>query len=103
MSTLFGFMFEKTIINSIPILLASLAVAYISGPFLKNIGIGKYWRILIYSIIGVVAGLLTYSAYDIPDRSFEAMELMTLTIGMLVFSLALVGAVVILKNRNAKV
>ena len=100
MNNLIGFMLEKSIVNSAPIFLAALIAAYIMGPFFKNSGIGVYWRTAIYSVVGVGGGLWAYSAYDIPDRSIEVMEAITLGIAMFIYAAVIVGAFVLFRNRK---
>ena len=100
MNSLIGFMIENSIVNSFPIFLASLVSAYISGPFLKNVGANSYIRIVIYSIIGVVAGLWSYSTFDIPDRGIEALEAITLGTAMFVYALVIISPIVLFKNRR---
>ncbi|MGK0472298.1 MAG: hypothetical protein ACJAR0_002779 [Candidatus Azotimanducaceae bacterium] len=94
-----GFLIENSIVNSVPIFLAALVVAYIAGPFLKNVGANKYARIAIYSVIGVAAGMWSYSSFDIPDRSIELMEASSLSVGMLIYSLLVITPIVLFKNR----
>lgn len=100
MNTLIGFMLEKSIVNSAPIFLAALIAALITGPFFKNAGFGVYWRTAIYSLVGVAGGLWAYSAYDIPNRSIEIMEAITLGIAMFIYAAIIVGAFGLFKNRK---
>lgn len=100
MNDLMGFMIEKLIVNSAMVFLAALIAAYITGPFFKNAGVGIYWRTAIYSLVGVAGGLWSYSAYDIPDRSIEVMEALTLGVAMFIYASVIVGAFVLFKNRK---
>ena len=63
MNSMASFMLEATLVNSAPIFLAAFVFALIAGPFLKNAGAGKYWRIAIYSLIGVGAGLFSLGIF----------------------------------------
>ena len=93
------FMIENSIVNSAPIFLAALAIAYIAGPFLKNVGANKYARIGIYSVVGVAAGMWSYSSFDAPDRNVELLEATLLIIGMLIYSILVIAPIVLIKNR----
>ena len=102
MSPFLGFLIENSIVNSIPIFLGALVFAYIAGPFLKNVGANNYIRISVYSIIGVAAGMWSYSSFDIPDRSIELMEAFTLSAGMLIYAMLIITPIVLFKNRSEK-
>ena len=78
---------------------AALIVGYVIGPFLKNVGLNTYMRIVIYSFVGAAAGMWSYSNYDIPDRSIESIEALTLSLTMLVYSLLIILPIVLFKNR----
>lgn len=87
------FVIESAIVNSIPILLSSMLFSYVSAPFLINLGIDTWKRISIYSLIGTVFGLISYGYFDIPDRSFELLEMIFLSLGMMslaMFTIAIV-------------
>lgn len=93
-------MIENSIGNAFAIFLAAYIISYIAGPFLINLGTNKYLRIIIYSIAAVVAGLLSYSTYSIPNRNIETLEAITLGIAMLVLALAVISPIVLFKNRK---
>ncbi len=95
-----AFMIESSIVNSAPIFLAALAIAYIAGPFLKNVGANKYVRIGAYSIVGGIAGMWSYSSFDAPGRNIELLEATLLIIGMLIYSLLVISPIVLIKNRG---
>mgnify|MGYP003624902283 CR=1 FL=1 len=99
MNSLVGFMLESAVVNTVPIFLAAGVVAFIGGPFLKNAGIAKYPRGILYAVIGVAAGLWSYIAFDIPDRNIEPFEFIALSAGMLIYSLVVVLPIVAIKNR----
>jgi len=100
MEKIIGFMFEKSIVNVVPILIAALAFAYLAGPVLKRIGTPKLVRSLIYMLIGVSAGLWSYSTFDIPDRAIESLEFAALSGGMLLLSGLFIFPTVLLRNRD---
>jgi len=100
MPPLIGFFIENSVANSAPIFLSALAFAYIGGPFIKNLGANKYYRSGAYTIIGVVAGMWSYSSLSIPERSIETLEAITLSIGMLIYSSMFIIPVVLFKNRD---
>lgn len=102
MDPLIGFMIEKSIVNSFPIFLASLITAYIVGPFLKNIGVNSYIRIIAYSLVGVIAGMLSYKSFDIPNRSIELLEAITLGFAIFVYALLIISPIVLFKSRKKK-
>ncbi|PFG53109.1 hypothetical protein ATG98_2191 [Marinobacter sp. LV10R520-4] len=99
MPPVLAFVIESSIVNSAPIFLAALVIAYIAGPFFKNAGANKYMRIAIYSAVGVAAGMWSYSSFDAPDRSIELTEAALLVIGMLIYSLLIIAPIVMIKNR----
>lgn len=99
---LLGYLIQNSIVNSAPIFLAALVTAYIAGPFLKNVGANKFIRVLVYSFIGVLAGMWSYSSFEIPDRSIELMEAITLSIGMFIYCLLIITPIVLFKNRAKK-
>ena len=99
MPLLLSFLIETSIVQSVPIFFAALAVGYVIGPFLKNVGLNTYMRIAIYSLVGAAAGMWSYSSFDIPDRSIELMEALTLSLSMLVYSLLIISPIVLFKNR----
>lgn len=75
-------------------------VSYIGGPFLINLGAGKWARIFIYSAFGVAAGIWSYSVYDIPNRHIELLEAFFLGVGLFVISILIIAPIVLLKNRK---
>jgi hypothetical protein len=99
MPPVLAFIIENSIVNSAPMFLAALVIAYIAGPFLKNAGVNKYIRIAIYSAVGVAAGIWSYSSFDAPDRNIEITEAALLLIGMLIYSLLIIAPIVMFKNR----
>jgi hypothetical protein len=99
MNSLIGFIVESTIVNSVAALPAAGIVAYVGGPFLKNLGVGSWGRIFTYSAFGVVAGMWSYSAFDIPDRSIEFLEALSLGVELLALCLLVISPTVLLKNR----
>lgn len=100
MNSLIGFIIENSIVNSVAALPAIGIVAYIGGSFLKNLGIGNWGRIFIYCGFGVAAGIWSYSAFDIPDRSIEFLEALSLGVGLLLLCLLVTSPTVLLKNRS---
>ncbi|PSF06224.1 hypothetical protein C7H09_04870 [Marinobacter fuscus] len=99
MNSIIEFMLESAVVNSIPIFFAAGIIALIGGPLLKKAGIGTYFRGLIYSVIGVSAGVWSYTVFDIPGRGIELLEFATLTVGMLLYSLVIIMPIVAIKNR----
>jgi hypothetical protein len=99
MPPLLSFLIEASMVQSGAIFFAALVVGYVTGPFLKNIGLNTYLRIALYSLVGAAAGIWSYSNYDIPDRSIELMELIYLSMSMLVYSLLIISPIVLFKNR----
>ena len=99
MPLLLSFLVEATMVQSGAIFFAALVVGCVTGPFLKNVGLNTYMRIVIYSLVGAAAGMWTYSSYDIPDRSIELTEALTLSLSMLVYSLIIISPIVLFKNR----
>ena len=103
MSTLVEFIVYHPIVNTVPIFLAAIVVAYIMGPFLKNAGVNKYIRIVVYSAVGMSGGLWSYSIYDVPERSFEIAEALTLGSGMFAYAFMIIAPIVLLKNRVSSI
>ena len=102
MNSLVGFMLEQTIKNTAPMFLAVLIFSYIAGPFLINLGVSNKLRVVIYSIVSVLAGLWAYSSFDIPERSFELAEALILGIAMFIYGVFIIGLVVAFRNRKSK-
>jgi hypothetical protein len=86
-------------VQSGAIFFAAVVFGYVIGPFLKNVGLKTYTRIVIYSLVGTAAGMWSYSSFDIPDRSMELMEALTLSLSMLVYSLIIISPILLFKNR----
>ena len=57
MPPLLSFLIEASMVQSGAILFAALVVGYVTGPFLKNIGLNTYLRIALYSLVGAAAGI----------------------------------------------
>ena len=99
---MFMFLIERTIINLFPILLALLISSFFLKPFLRGLGVSIHRRIFVYAVPGVAGGLLAYSSLDIPDRSIETLEAISLGISMYIFSLLMTAPAVFVYNRIKK-
>lgn len=82
MIELLGFALEKTLINTFPIVLGILLFRYALKAFLKNFK----QRTAVYATLGACAGIVAYALYDIPARSFETPEIITLAVSMWLYS-----------------
>lgn len=99
------FILEHTSRNSIPILLAASAASaasYFIGPFLVSLGANKYFRSIIYTLVGVSAGMWTYITYDVVGGGVEGLEAYTLSTGMFILTFFVVFPVVAIKSRKVK-
>ena len=85
MGQLLAFLFEQSIINSFALFGAAGLAAYVAGPFLVIVGAGIAARVSVYTTLGVVAGLLSYSL-GVKDRSMKAWEIVAMTIAMAILA-----------------
>ena len=102
MLELLGFMFEKAVVNLIPIILGALFGAFFVGH--KAIS-SQVIRTVMYVFAGVIAGLWSYAKYDIPERTIEFMEAFYLSIGMSILAAIFVVPAVLLasfRRRNSE-
>lgn len=100
MIELIGFIVENTIVNSAAIIPASLFIGYIIGPFLKNAGLSNWPRIFTYAVFGTLAGMWSYSSFDITDRNIENLEAIILGSSMFLFSIAIIAPVVLYQKQK---
>jgi len=100
MNSLLGFILENTIKNSAPIFAAAIITALVGGKLLTSLGLAWFVRVVAYSLSGAAAGLWSYSAYDIPGRSIELLEALTLGLGMLLYCSVVVGIVTFVREQN---
>ena len=103
MSPLILFLIEKTIVNIAPILLGAGIAARLLGWLLVRTSASWGVRAATYSAIGAAAGLWSYSAFDVSDRSLELAEGVSLYVSMFILCIAIVGTIVFLaERRNAR-
>ncbi len=96
------FLIERTIINSFPILSALIIGSLFLKGFLRSLDLSILKRVFVYAVPGVAGGLLAYSSFDIPDRSIEALEAISLGLSMYAFSLLMTAPVVCIYSRIRK-
>ena len=101
---LYYFVLEHTLVNTVAIFPAAIAIAFIGGPFLIGLGANKWIRMIIYSSVGAASGLVTYSYLTIPSRPLEFMEGLYLFIGMLNYALipTVIGVLIASWMRHRK-
>lgn len=99
METIALFVVEYSIINTVPILLAAIIVAFLLGPFLISLGATTYWRALVYAFFGMAAGLLSYATFDIPGRSIEIIEGIALSLGMAVYGFLFTAPITAFRSK----
>ena len=100
MNMLLAFIVEKTITNSVPILIGVSLFAMLFGNRLSDLGVSKRSKGIIYSIVGTVSGLWAYSSFNIPDRSIELLEALLLGSGFFIFTLGFVALIAWFKGRK---
>lgn len=100
MGIIIEFIIEKTIINSIPILLGVVVFAMFFGKVLDSIGISKRLKSIIYAIVGAISGLWAYSSYDIPERSIELLEALLLGSGFFIITMSFIELITWFKTRK---
>ncbi len=99
MEILAKFVFERTMINIVPILVgALLGIAIARAAFSSR---GSIFRSTVVGVWGCLAGLIGYSFYDIPERPIELVEALTLSIGM--FGLPFLVALMIFRKRKVNI
>ena len=99
MAELLYFVIEKSITASVAIFVPVLVWSYLAGPVLIKAGADVAFRVVIYSIVGMSAGLWSYAVFDIPDRRFENWEILSLGVGMFAYCFLFVGPIVILRTK----
>ena len=95
---LLGFMVEHALIETIPIFLAVIVAALLLGPALKELGAKASARVGVYSLLGVAAGLWSYSAFAIPERDLAFKEGAILASGMFIYAAMVTGLVLAVQS-----
>ncbi|WP_323796170.1 hypothetical protein [Nisaea sp.] len=99
MENLAKFVFERTMINIVPILIGVLVgIAIVRGALASR---GSIFRSIVVGVCGYLAGVVSYSVYDIPERPIELVEALTLSIGM--FGLPFLVALMIFRKRKINI
>lgn len=99
---LLGFMAEHAVVETVPIFLAVIVAALLLGPALKELGAKPSARVGVYSLFGVAAGLWSYSAFAIPERSLAFKEGAILASGMFLYAAAVTGLVTMIRSRKRR-
>lgn len=115
MNSIIGFAIESTVENLIPICLGLITFALIIWPLLSLVSLGKLskdnfslvaiW--VIYSLIGAITGLVSYSLLNITNDHLTILEAIILLPTMFLISALLVAPALIIryitnKMRNQK-
>ncbi len=96
MYSLWVFVIDATIVNIVPI-----ALGFLLGLLLASkLKVGLWPKAAAVAASSCIAGIWSYSSFDIPDRSLELAEAAVLSIGM--FGLPFLVAYLIFRLRNRR-
>lgn len=99
MNDLFLYLLEETLTNSVALFGAAALAAYVTGPFLVNVGAPRMLRAAVYATFGVGAGMWSHS-FSVHDRRWETFEMVGLPISMAILALPIICAFVYHRSRR---